>query len=44
MTSKDLTQNIVNQHHQHKSNGNAKNINNKIKQIKLHQNEAEQPH
>ena len=35
MISKDLTTNIINQHRQHKSNANATNIKNKIKQIKL---------
>lgn len=37
----DLTANIVNQHRQHKSNANAKIINNKIKQMKLQQRQYE---
>ena len=39
--SKDLKRNIINQHRQHKSNANAMNIKNKIKQIKLQHHQDE---
>ena len=40
MISKDLTSNIIKQHHKHNSNANATYIKNEIKEIKLQQHQG----